>query len=166
VREFGIMMKLTNFVRSLFASSSTLSDPSGADVNEKIVFSDRLYMSFYVDEIAVVSRALDNAQARKLSLDEAKQIFRSIKRACELQQTTTIKTAELSWKTDARLQPTWLRRIIPDRIVIGFDGPSGFVREFVRRDVVIAAIEEFTKKFCLADVKVSLERKDGEISNG
>ena len=166
MREFGIMTKFTNFVRSLFASSSMVGDPSSADVSEKIVFSNRLYRSFYVDEISVVSRVMDSGQAIKLSLDEAKQIFQSIKRACELQQTITINTAELSWETDARLQPTWLRRIFSDRIVIGFDGPSGFVREFVRRDVVLAAIEEFTKKFCIADVKVSLEKNDEGISNG
>ena len=119
-----------------------------------------------VNRFGIFHGRLDSGQAIKLSLDEAKQIFQSIKRACELQQTITIKTAELSWKTDARLQPTWLRRIFSDRIVIGFDGPSGFVREFVRRDVVLAAIEEFTKKFCIADVKVSLEKNDEGISNG
>jgi hypothetical protein len=100
-------------------------------------------------EIALVSLAFDNSLVKGLSLDEAKKIFRSIKRACDLRQIEKVKVAELSWRTDARLRSKWLERLVAGRIVIGFDGPSGFVRELVRREVVIAAVAEFTKRFGL-----------------
>ena len=134
-------MRFWNDFRSLFAG------PSEVDLNEKIVFSDRLYIRVRDDEIAVVSLAFDNSQVMRLSLDEAKQIFRSIKRACDLHQIEEIKVTEFSWKIDARLRSKWVERIIEDRIIVGFDGPLGFVRELVRRVVVIAAVAEFTKRF-------------------
>jgi hypothetical protein len=132
-------MRFWNVFRSLLAG------PSEAD----LVFSDRLYLRVGDGEIALVSLAFDNSLVKSLSLDEAKKIFRSIKRACDLRQIEEVKVAELSWRTDARLRSKWLERLVADRIVIGFDGPSGFVRELVRREVVIAAVAEFTKRFGL-----------------
>jgi hypothetical protein len=94
-------------------------------------------------EITLVSLG-GEVQAMKLSVDDARKIFRSIKRACDLHKAEEIRTDELFWKTDARTD-------FPgqDMVEIRFNGPLGFTREVVKREAATAAVIEFTRKFGL-----------------
>lgn len=79
----------------------------------------------------------------KLSIDEATEIFQSIKRACELQDVIQVKVGALSWTTDARVKSN------PNKLVIVFDGPLGYTRDIAKRDDVTTALTEFTNRFGL-----------------
>jgi hypothetical protein len=83
------------------------------------------------------------SESMTFSVDEAAQIFRSIKRACDLYEIAEIKVGELSWRTDGRLQSN------PDKIIIVFDTPMGHTRTDARREDVAAAVTEFTNRFGL-----------------
>jgi len=113
-------------------------------VYEKITLSQRIYLRVPRDRITLVSLAIGDASAMRLSVNDAREIFRSIKRACDLHQVEEIRTNELSWKTDARIN-------FPgqDTVVIQFEGPLGFTRDLVKREAATAAVIEFTKKFGL-----------------
>jgi hypothetical protein len=82
-------------------------------------------------------------QSMNLSIDEAREIFQSIKRACDLHTIVKIKVGELSWATDARLQSN------PDSIAVTFDGPLGRTNAIAKRETVAAAIAEFADRFGL-----------------
>jgi len=112
---------------------------------EKIMLSPRVYFRVAKDGLALVSLHMDNAQARTLSIAEARQIFRSIKQACGLNGVEEIKIAELSWKTDARAKSN------QSTVVVRLNGPSGFIHERLKRDDAIAAVMEFDRKFDLKD---------------
>jgi hypothetical protein len=116
------------------------------DRENRIKFSDRVYMRLPRTEITLVSLgAGESIQTMKLSIDDAREILRSIKRACDLHQVEEIRIDRLSWKTDARVN-------FPgqDTVVIQFDGPLGFTREQLKREAVTAAVTEFTKRFGLS----------------
>jgi hypothetical protein len=87
--------------------------------------------------------AIDNIQSMRLSIDQAREIFRSIKRACELEEIVATKVGELSWRTDARLKsdPEWL--------TIVFNGPLGYTNTVVKRKDATAAVAAFTDRFGL-----------------
>jgi 23S rRNA pseudoU1915 N3-methylase RlmH len=111
---------------------------------EKITFSHRLYLRVAQDKITLVSAEMDNIQAMKISIEDAKEIVRSIKRACDLNEIEEIKVGDLCWKTDARIQSAGQRDI-----VIQLNGPLGFAHELVKRDDASAAVSEFTRKIGL-----------------
>ncbi len=135
----GTMMRFGQAVRSILKKLSRTTR------EEKIEFSDRLYMRACRGELTLVSLGIENVQAMRLLIADATAIFRSIKSACDMQEVVEIKVGELSWKTDARLQST-----DRDRMIIEFNGPSGFGREVVKRDRVIAALADFKAKFGLS----------------
>jgi hypothetical protein len=132
------MMKLAQIIKSWVR---VLSDNNGED---RITFSDRVYMCVPHGKITLVSLAIDNIQTATISIDDAKEIFRSIKRACDLSQVDEVKTDRLHWKTDARVYSK-----APDTVIIQFDGPSGFTRGIVQRETATAAVIKFTRKFGL-----------------
>ena len=78
----------------------------------------------------------------KLSVDEARQILRSIKNACDLNDVEEIKVGQLTWKTDARIRSKG-----SEEIIIKFSGPDGSTRTPARRKDVAAALAEFTDRF-------------------
>ncbi len=80
-------------------------------------------------------------QSMKLSVDDAKQIFSSIKQACAAQDIVRVVVGELSWTTDARSNSS------PDKIIIKFNGPLGITREIAKREDVANAIAQFTSRF-------------------
>jgi len=131
-------MDLGRAIRVFFRTFSRMTD------HRKIKFSDRMYMLVPYVELTLVSLGVDNVQAMKLSVKDATEIFKSIRSACEMREIKEIEVGELTWKTDARLQPE-----DPDRVVVQFDGPLGFVREVLRREDVVAALTEFEKKIGL-----------------
>lgn len=80
----------------------------------------------------------------RLSIGDAREIFKSIESACETQGIGEIRVGELSWKTDARLHGAEA-----DRVVIQLDGPLGFSREVLTRKDVTAAVAQFEAKIGL-----------------
>ncbi|EIG57398.1 MULTISPECIES: hypothetical protein [unclassified Bradyrhizobium] len=80
-------------------------------------------------------------QSMMLSIDETRQIFRSIERAYDDQELVEIKLGDLSWKTDCRL------RTNPDKVTISFKRGGERTREDVRRQDVARAIAEFRSLF-------------------
>jgi hypothetical protein len=132
------MMKFVEIAKSLLQLVLNVSR------EDRIAFSHRVYMRHPSDEITLVSLGIDNVQSMKISVNDAKKIFRSIKRACEQNQAEEIKTDRLYWRTDARID-------FPgqDTVVIQFDGPLGFTRELVKRQAATTALMEFTRKFGL-----------------
>ena len=90
-----------------------------------------------------VGAGSDVIQSTTLSVDEATQIFRSIKRACDLHEVIEVKVGELSWTTDARLQSN------PDKVIIVLNGQQGYTRTDATREDIAAAITEFSNRFGL-----------------
>jgi len=89
-----------------------------------------------------VSNSGGEIQSTKLSVNEARQVLRSIQHACDLNDVVKIKVGELTWTTDARLGSK-----DAEDIVIKFDGPGGFVRTPAKRKDVTAAMTEFVNRF-------------------
>jgi hypothetical protein len=100
----------------------------------KIKFSERLYIYISKTELTLVSLAVGNIQTMRLSTNDAIAIFRSVEAAFNAQEIMQVKTGDLVWTTDARLQAEH-----PDRMLIKCNGPLGFVYEVVdRKDVFLA----------------------------
>src|ERR1700684_868211 len=67
---------------------------------EKIALTDCLYMRIPKAELTLMSLGAGGSevvQSMKLSVYEAEQIFRSIKRACNLNEVVEVKIGDLSW---------------------------------------------------------------------
>lgn len=132
------------FLQVLLRSFSRALSTMGA--YEKIAFTDRLYLRVPRAEVTLMSVASggsDVIQSMNLSVAEATEIARSIKRACDFRELVEIRVGELSWKTDGRLQSD------PDKIIIVFNGPLGYTRELASREQILAAIAEFSNRFGL-----------------
>jgi hypothetical protein len=137
---FGVLIRVL-FRTSSQALSQILSEVSAF---EKIALSERLYMRVPKAELTLMSLGAlgsDVVESMKLSVNEAEQIFRSIKHACDLQDVVEVKIGDLSWKTDARVKSN------PDEIIIVFNGPLGYTRDTARREDVAAAIDKFTNRY-------------------
>jgi len=134
-------------IRFLFRTSSQHLSQILSKVSafENIELTDGLYLRVPKAEVTLTSVVAGSEfiQSMTLSVDEATQIFRSIKRACDLHDVVKIKVGELSWTTDARLRSN------PDKVIIVFNGPLGYMRTDARREDVAAAITEFTNRFGL-----------------
>jgi hypothetical protein len=132
-------MKFAQIIRSFFQAVSRMKR------EDRITFSDRVYMRLPDTKITLLSLAPDNIQAIELSINDAKAIFRSIKRACDLHQVEEIKTDDWSWKTDARVG-----LLGQGTVIVKFHGPMGSTTEVLKREAVTAAVTEFTKRFGLS----------------
>jgi hypothetical protein len=141
----SFFQKVRLFVRLSFQFLLRLSSQalSRASAFERIELTDRLYLRVPKAEVTLMYLGAAESESMTLSVDEATQIFRSIKRACDLHEITEIKVGELSWRTDGRLQSN------PDKIIIVFDTPMGHTRTDARREDVAAAVTEFTNRFGL-----------------
>jgi hypothetical protein len=91
----------------------------------------------------VGSGGSDIIQAIDLTVDEARIVFESIRRACDAREIVETKAGQLTWVTDARVRES------EDTIVIVFDGSGGSTRAIARRDEVMAAVAEFAVRFGL-----------------
>ena len=131
-------MPFAQIVRFFFQVASRMSR------EDRITFSDQVYMRLPDVEITLVSLGME-IQTTRLSIDDAKEIFKSIKSACDMHEIKEIKVGELYWKTDGRLQSA-----DEDRMVIEFGEPLGFARHVVNRQDVSSAVIEFTKRFGLS----------------
>jgi hypothetical protein len=144
----GLFQKVGLFFRVLLRSLSKALSQVSSEMGdfEKITLARGLYFRVPKPEVTLMSVSSDGGdviQSMSLSVDEAKQIFQSIKRACDLHEIVEVKVGELSWKADARLQSN------PDIIVIAFNGPLGRTRVTAKREDVAAAVAEFTDRFGL-----------------
>jgi hypothetical protein len=137
---FGVSIRFL-FRKASQALSETLSNMSGF---EKIELTAQLYVRVPKAEVTLISSVGLEPQSMTLSVDEATQIFRSIQRACDLQEVVEIQVGDLSWKTVARLKSN------QDKVVIVFNGPQGYTRTDARRENVVAAVTEFTNRFGLS----------------
>jgi hypothetical protein len=111
--------------------------------HESIALTDRLYMRVPKAELTLMSVGGDVVQSMTLSVSEAEQIFRSIKRACDLHEVVEVKVGDLSWTTDGTLKSG------SEEIIIIFNGPLGYTREVAKREDVVAAVTEFADRFGL-----------------
>jgi hypothetical protein len=134
---------LMRFLRNeCYASlSQTLSHPNDF---ERIDLTRGV--SFVVSEadvklMSVGAGGSEVMQSMTLSLDDTKQIFRSIERAYDRHEMVEIKLDDLSWKTDCRVRSN------PDRVTVSFNGSLGRTRIDVRRQDIAAAIANFTNRF-------------------
>jgi hypothetical protein len=130
--------------RSLSKALSQVLSEVGA--YEKIILTKRFYVRVPKAELFLMwvgGGGSDVIQSTRLSVDEAQQIFQSIKRACDLRGIVEVKVGDLSWTTDARLRSN------PDEIIIVCNGPQGRTREIAKREDVAAAVAEFTHRFGL-----------------
>jgi len=134
-------MKFTQIVRSFF---QVVSRMTREDRENRITFSDQVYMRLPHTEVTLVSLGIDNIQTMKLSINDAREIFRSIKSALDMREINETKIGDLYWKTDGRLDSA-----DRERVVIEFNGPLGFTHAIMKRGEVSAAVAEFTKKFNL-----------------
>jgi hypothetical protein len=125
-------------VRSVFQA---LTQMVFARSYEKIALTDKIYFGIPKMEITLVS-LIGEAQTAKLSVDEARQILRSIKQACDMNDVMEIQVGDLTWTTDARVTSG-----NPDQIVIKFGNSQGSTRTSATRADLSAATEEFVSKF-------------------
>ena len=144
----GFLQKARLFFRVLLKSLSAALTQALSEIgsNEKIALTDGLYLRLPKAELTLMSLGAGGSeviQSMNLSVGEAQEIFRSIKRACDLHEIAEIKIGELSWRTDARLKSN------PDEIIIVFNGPLGYTRTTAKHEDVVAAITEFTNRFGL-----------------
>jgi hypothetical protein len=140
--------RIAKFLRALKAGFTAFlqnSGPSEAD----FVFCDGLFVRVRDDHIAVVCRGPEMGDTERISLDEAKQLFRSIKRACDLHQIEEIKFARFSWKTNACTRSKWIEKIIADGVILAFFGGSGTFRAVVARDTLNSVVTNFIDRFGL-----------------
>ncbi|SHM59698.1 hypothetical protein SAMN05444321_6887 [Bradyrhizobium lablabi] len=76
-----------------------------------------------------------------LSIDDTKQIFRSIERAYDHRELVEIKLDDLSWKTDCRARSN------PDKVTISFKRLWERTRIDVRRQDIATATASFSSLF-------------------
>ncbi|OKO67488.1 hypothetical protein AC629_42690 [Bradyrhizobium sp. NAS80.1] len=110
---------------------------------EKVALSNQLYFCIEPSGFTLMSVGAGEIQSMKLSVDDTKRIFSSIKQACDGRDIVGISVGELSWTTDARLKSN------PEKITIKFNGPLGITREIAKREDVANAIAQFTYRFGL-----------------
>lgn len=150
----SFLQKVGLFFRVLRGSlSKTLSQAiSEMGAFERIELTRDVYLCVPTGEatlkpevtlISVGSGGSEIMHSMNLSVDEAREIFQSIKRACDLHAIVRIKVGELCWATDARLQSN------PDNIAVTFGGPLGRTNAIAKRETVAAAIAEFANRFGL-----------------
>ena len=133
---------LMRFLRneSYESLSRTLSHLSAF---EKIELTRGVYFRVPKAEVKLMSvgAGSDVIQSMTLSIDHAKEIFRSIERAYDRHEMVEMKVGDLSWKTDCRIQSN------PDRVIVAFNGPLGRTRVDAKRQDIAAAIANFTNRF-------------------
>ena len=131
------MVKIRHAIYAFFRALSRM------DSSEKIKFSDKLYLGIPDPRLTLVS-LIGEGDAIKLSVENAREIFDSLKLACETQDIKEIKVGERSWKVDGRI-----RSADQDHIVVWFEGRSGFTRTLLRRNEVARALAQFDARFGL-----------------
>ena len=136
-RPVGFGQKIKVFFEVLF--TSVLREFSGGSSYENIALTNRLYMRVPKAELTLRSVGGGEVQSIKLSVDEAAQIFSSIKRAFDLQEAVEVKIGDLSWKTD----------VSSAKVTIVVNGPQGYTREVAKREDVEAAVANFDNRFGL-----------------
>jgi hypothetical protein len=80
-------------------------------------------------------------QSMTLSIDDTRQIFRSIACAYDHRDLTEIRLGELSWKTDCRVRSN------PEKVTISFKRGWERTRTDVRRQDLATAIANFNDLF-------------------
>ena len=136
-------MKFERMLEAFFrAFSRTFAGVRSAHNSaEKIEFSDRFYLAVPRIDLTMIFMTVDAVNSTKLSVNEGREIFESIKSACEKNGVTEINLGELSWKTDASDER---------QVTISFKAPLGSVYTVVERADVAAAIADFKRRFGLS----------------
>lgn len=90
---------------------------------------------------SIGARGSDFIQSMTLSIDDTKQIFRSMECAYDHRDSAEVKLGELSWKTDCRVRSN------PEKVTISFK--RGWERTWtdVRRQNLATAIANFNGLF-------------------
>jgi len=114
------------------------------DSRENIKFSSGLWFRVPLLKVTVVAVGPDVFINVDLSIDETRSIFRSIKSAMDDCDVKTVKLRDLTWITDARVKTRH-----PEYMTMRFRRWSRlqFSSDMVKRDDVVKALDEFSKKF-------------------
>jgi hypothetical protein len=128
-------------MRALYqAFSKTFSRTLSRINTEKIEFSHQFYLTVPPVELTLVFLTLEGGDSTQVPLDKAKELFKSIKSACDHGGITEIELGELFWKTDARDE---------GQVAVQYRGSQGSVHTTVERSAVTAAIADFSRRFGL-----------------
>ena len=132
---------MTNFARKIGLFFQVVSEMIRQDREDRIAFSRNIFMRLPSTEITLVSLEIDNIRTVKVSIDDARDILRSVKHACDLNQIEEIKAGQLNWRTDARSGD--------GSVTIRFGELMDSTTAPVKRDAIAAAIAKFDEKFGL-----------------
>jgi|ERR1700761_5261479 hypothetical protein len=110
---------------------------------ENIELTQRVYFRVPKAEVRLMSvfPGDDGINSMTLSIDDARQIFRSIELAYDGHEMVEMKVGDLSWTTDCRIQSD------PGKVIVTLRGPWGRTRDIVRRQDMATAIADFAARF-------------------
>jgi hypothetical protein len=140
--------KVRLFFRVLYQSildgvSKALHE-AGAD--RRISLTDHIWLQIPKSELtlwSVGSGGSEIVDNKDISVEEARDIFESIKRACESNDVVNIRIKELAWTTDARV------RSKPDEIILTFETSLARTRASAKRSDVLMAVAKFNARYGL-----------------
>jgi hypothetical protein len=113
------------------------------NIQEKIKLTDLFFFEVRSSGLTLMSFGAGGSevvQSMKLSVDEARLVFLSIKQACADQDIVSVKLGEQSWTTDARPKSD------PDNIVVKCSGPWMRTRDIATREDVAKAMTQFVDR--------------------
>src|ERR1700761_1781989 len=116
----------------------------GAGTDNRISLTDHIWVQIPKSELTLWSVGAGGSEIvdnKDISVEEARDIFVSIKRACELNDVVNIQIKELSWTTDARTRSN------PDEIILTFETPLSRMRALAKRSDVLMAAGKFNSRY-------------------
>jgi hypothetical protein len=115
---------------------------------ETFALTDRLSLRIVGEEFELINYGAGGSeliQFMKLSAADAKEVFRSIKQACDHREIVKAKLINCFWTIDARTSSN------PSDIIIRINGSLGRVRAIAKRADVLRTVEKFNTRVGLAE---------------
>jgi hypothetical protein len=122
---------------ALARRSSYLSTFKKIDLTRGVYF----LVSIPEAEVKLISVWPDFGMSVALSIDDTRQLFRSIQRAYDHRELVELKLGDLSWKTDCRVRSN------PDKMIISFRRGVERTRVDIKRQDIAAAMANFRNLF-------------------
>jgi len=110
----------------------------------KISLSHRVYFVVPPIDIVLMSIRLEGTESFRLSMRDARELFKMLKLCCEMQQLQEAEIGGLFWKIDGRIN--WLHQ---KTMVVQLSSLGGLTREVLDRATVMAAVTQFFDEFGL-----------------
>jgi hypothetical protein len=128
--------------RSILGGISKTLHGAGAD--NRISLTDHIWVQIPKSELTLWSVGAGGSEIvdnKDISVEEARDIFESIKRACELNDVVNIQIKELAWTTDARTRSN------PDEIILAIETPLARTRALAKRSDILIAAAKFNARY-------------------